>query len=106
MKAGVLQASGGEPLSGRSVARATKRARGAESDIVEQDDEDVGGASRRAQLADRRELRIRILGIVGRQADRLAVRNWEHVTREIILACHLLLQFRVRDVAVTSSSRG
>jgi hypothetical protein len=48
MKARVLQASGGEPLSGRSLARTTKRARGAESDIIEQDDEDVGGASRRA----------------------------------------------------------
>jgi len=43
VEAGVLQATGGELFGCRSLARTTERARGAKSNVIEQDDEDVGG---------------------------------------------------------------
>ena len=61
-------------------------ARGAKADIIEQDVEHVGGASRRAQRTDRRKPRSRILHVVGRQTGWFAVRNWQHFTWDVIVA--------------------
>ena len=65
----ILQAVGREPLGGRRVARATEGARSAEADIVDQHDQHVRRAFRRAQRLDRRKLRVRILRVVGDEAD-------------------------------------
>src|SRR3712207_9049001 len=52
----------------RSLARPPERARRPEPHIVEQDHQNVRGTLRRAQLADRGKLGLRVLGVVGRQA--------------------------------------
>jgi len=52
-----------QPLGDRSVDRAAERARGREPDVVEQDDEHVRRAGRGPQRLDRRERRLRILGV-------------------------------------------
>jgi hypothetical protein len=64
VEAGVLEATGGEALRGRRVARATERARRPEPDIVEQDDQHVRCTGRRAHRSDRRDPRVRILRVV------------------------------------------
>src|SRR4029450_7673564 len=85
VEAGVLHATGSETFSGRSLARTAERARGAKADVIEQDDEHIGGARRRTQRADPRKLRIRILRIVGRQTDWFAVRNRQHFAWDVVL---------------------
>ena len=72
VEARVLEAVRGEPLSDRRGARPTERAGRAKADVVEQDDQDVRSARRRAQRLDRREGRVRVLRVIGRQADRRA----------------------------------
>ena len=64
-----LRPSRRQPLGRRRVARAAEGARRGEADVVEQDDEHVRRAGRRAQSLDRREAGVRILGVVRRQAD-------------------------------------
>ena len=63
-----LQAAGGEPLRVRRRARPAERARRAEPDVVEQDDQHVRRPRRRPQLLDRRERRVRVLGVEGSRA--------------------------------------
>jgi hypothetical protein len=94
VEAGVLQTACGQPFGVRRLTGTAKRARCTEADIIEQDDEYVGGTGRRTQRADRRELRVRILRVVGRQTDRFAVRNRQHFAWDIIVACHLFLRLR------------
>lgn len=67
VKAGVLQAARRGALGRRRVARAAERARRSEARIVEQD-QHVWRALWRSQRRDRRELRVRVLGIVSREA--------------------------------------
>ena len=57
-----------EPLKVRRLARTTKGAGCAKTDIIEQDDESIGGARGRTQFPDRRILRFRIFGVVGCQS--------------------------------------
>ena len=52
---------------------AAEGARGGEADVVEQDDQDVRRALGRPQRLDRRELRVRILGVVRGHAHVLRV---------------------------------
>jgi len=80
VEAGVLQAGCGEALGIRGPARTAKRARCTKADIVEQNDEHVGCASRRAQRADRRKLRVRIFCVIRSQSDRFTVRDRQHFT--------------------------
>ena len=63
VKAVVLEPVYSKPLRGRRGARSAECARCAEPDVVEQDDEDVGGSLRRPERLDGRELRVRVLGI-------------------------------------------
>src|SRR5262245_41205286 len=73
VKAVVLEAVGRELLGIRCLTRPAECARRPEPGIVDEDDEDVGRAGRRAERYDRGILGIRILRVVGREADRLAV---------------------------------
>ena len=85
MESVVLQAVGRQAFGGGGVARSAERARGAEADIVEENDQDVRRAHRRAQRHDRRVLRIGILGVVGRQPDMLRVRDRQDVARKLVI---------------------
>ena len=53
--------------------------RGGEADVVDQHDEDVRRALRRAERLDRRERRGRVLGVVRREPDRRDVRDRQNV---------------------------
>ena len=64
VEAVVLQAVPGQPLSRRRRARPAEGARRGEADVVEQDDKHVRRAGRRPQRLDRRERRVRVLGVV------------------------------------------
>jgi hypothetical protein len=92
VETGVLQSLCREALRRRRLARTAERARRAKADIIEQDDEHVRGASWRTQLSDRRELRIRVFRVVGRQADWLAIRNRQYLPWDVVLARHRVLR--------------
>ena len=81
----VLQPIGRKAFGGGRVARAAKGARGAEADIVEENDQDVRRAFRRAQRHDRGIFRVGILGVVSRQTDMLRVRNWQNVAGKFLV---------------------
>jgi hypothetical protein len=68
VKAVVAQTPASQPLRHRRLARPPKRARRPEPHIVEQDHQNARGTLRRAQLADRGKLGLRVLGVVGGQA--------------------------------------
>ena len=74
----VLQASRCELLGIRRRARTAEGARCAEAGVVDQDDQDVGGALRRQQGRDRRKCRIGILRVIRRQAWRGPIRDRQH----------------------------
>ena len=74
-----LQAARREPLRVRRRARPAERARRAEPDVVDQDDQHVRRARRRPQLLDRRERRVRILGVVRHQPGARQVRDRQHL---------------------------
>jgi hypothetical protein len=67
------QTSRRQPICGGRSARAAEGARRTESRIVEQHEQDVRGALRREQRLDRWECRVRVLGVVGRQATRQTI---------------------------------
>ena len=64
-----------EPLEIRRLARPAEGARRPEAGVVEQHDQHVRRAFRRPQRLDRREARVRALGVVGRDADKVRVGN-------------------------------
>ena len=72
MEAVVLEAVCGESFGGRRVERAAERTRRGEADVVDQDDQHVRRTLGRAQQLDRRERRVRVLRVVGGEADVLA----------------------------------
>ena len=74
----VLQTAGGELLEVRRPARAAERGRRAEAGIIDQDDQDVRCAGRRTDRPDRRILRVRVLRVERREADRGDIRNRQH----------------------------
>ena len=79
MEAVVLQAARRQLLRVRRLAGTAEGARRAEPGVVDQDDQDVGRALGRTQLLDRRELRVRILCIIGNQTGSLVlgIGRWE-----------------------------
>ena len=85
----VAQAVVGQPLRGRRATGTAERAGRAEPDIVEQYDEDVGGAVRRPHRLDRRITGIRVLGVEGDQS--LAGLSWDRKMRplhvEVLALC-------------------
>ena len=64
VEAAELQPFPGQALRRRRLARATERTRAPEAGIVDQHDQDIRRARRRAQRLDRRELRSGILGVL------------------------------------------
>ena len=60
-----LVATRGEPFGYWGGARAAEGRRCPESDVVDQDDQDVGRTVRWKQRLDRRERRVRVLGVIG-----------------------------------------
>ncbi len=87
VEAVVLQAARRQLLRVRRLAGAAEGARRAEAGVVDQDDQDVGRALRRAQLLNRRELRVRILRVVGDQpgARRIGNRQVRAVYRVFVI---------------------
>ena len=63
--------------------RPTKRTRGAEPDIVEQDHENIRGALGRQQRLDRRKRRIRVLRVIRRQPDMLPLGDRQDGTEKV-----------------------
>ena len=75
VEAVVLQAARRQLLRVRRLAGAAEGAGRAEPGVVDQDDQHVGRALGRTQLLDRRELRVRILRVVGRQTHVRLIRD-------------------------------
>ena len=74
----VRQTTRREPVRRRRTTRTTERARRAETDIIEQDDQNVRRTLRRQQGLDRRERSVRVLRVIGRQTRRWPVRDGQH----------------------------
>ena len=88
MKAVVFQAAGRQEFRIRRIAGTAKRTRGAKARVVDQDDENVRRALGRAQLRDRRELRIRILCIIGNEARARPIRDGKNGSLNVVLRTH------------------
>src|SRR5678815_378369 len=101
MEAVVLEAVRCQLLGVRRPAWAAERARGAEAHVVEQNDQDVRRAGRWAQLRDGRELRVRVLRIVGRQRDGLAVRNRQYLALNRVVGSHRVSPRRMGTSVIT-----
>jgi hypothetical protein len=84
MEAAIAETAIGQFLGIRRLARAAERARGAKPGIVNQDDEDVGGAFRRAKLLNGRKMRVRVLGIVGDEPSVSLLGDRKDVTRQVV----------------------
>ena len=83
-----LEAALGEALGGRRVDRAAEGARRGEADVVEEHDQHVGRALGRPQRLDRRELRVRILGVVRGHADVLRIRDRKNRSLNLVAGTH------------------
>ena len=92
VKARVLEPTGGQALRVRRLARAAEGARRAKAGVVDQDDEDVGRALRRAQLLDGRVLGLRILRVVRDQTRSRPIR-YREVGPVSVLATHAFAPF-------------
>ena len=88
VEAVVLQAARRQLLRVRRLAGAAEGARRAEAGVVDQDDQDVRRALGRAQLLDRRVLRLRILRVIGDQAAPRRVRHREVGAMLLVVAVH------------------
>ena len=75
VEARVAQPALRELLEVRRLARAAERAGRAVADVVDEDHQHVGRALRRPHVPDRRELRVRILGVVSDQPGVLDIGN-------------------------------
>src|SRR5262245_30037400 len=105
MEAGVFQTTCGEFLEVRCVARTAKGAGRAKAHVVEQDDEHIGRARRRPQLPDRRILRVRILGIVGRQTHMRLIRDGQDRSLSLVyLTSHIIFSFTLSSSIVLVTS--
>ncbi len=79
VEAVVLEARRRQALGVGRIDRAAERARGAEADIIDQDDEDVGSPLRGPQRLDRRERGVRVLRVIGREPDGRDVGNRQYI---------------------------
>ena len=86
----VPQAAGRQPFGGRGVDRPAEGGRGAETHVVEQDDEHIRRALGRAQRLDGRERRVRVLGIVGGEPERWGIGDWENHPLETFADTHVV----------------
>ena len=84
VEAVVLQAAPCQPLGRRHRARPAERARRGEADIVEQDDEHIGGAGRGKQRLDRGKRRVRVLGVEGKRSLERPVRDRQDVALDLV----------------------
>src|SRR5262245_46679371 len=84
METGELEAARGQPLGRRCRARPAKRARRAEADIIEQDNEHVGRPSRRKQRLNRREPRRWILRVKWKRSPERPVRDRQVVACDLV----------------------
>ena len=75
VKAVELEPVGRQFLGVRRRDRAAECARGAEPAVVDQDDEHIGRALGRPQRLDRRELGVRVLGVIRGHAHMLRIRD-------------------------------
>ena len=89
VEAVVTQPTGGQPFSRRHPARPPERGRRAETDVVEQDDHHVRRPLGRQQRLDRRERRVRVLGVIGRQPRRRPVGDRQHRAGMPVRAHHV-----------------
>ena len=85
----VTQPTGGQPFRRRHPARPPERGRRAEPDVVEQDDQHVRRPFRRQQRLDRRERRVGVLGVIGRQPGRRPVGDRQHRAGMPVRAHHV-----------------
>ena len=89
VKAVVAQAVRGESLEVGRVAWPAECARRAEARIVEQDDEHIGCAGRRAQRLDGRELHLGVFGVVLDESGAAAAGNGQHRAQMLVgTVCH------------------
>ena len=91
MEAIELQAGAGQLLRRRGAARSAKGTGRPEPGIVDQHDQDIRRAFRRPQRFDRRKLRVRVLGVVGRQSDESWIGNRQLRPVEMIFSHGSLL---------------
>ena len=85
----VPQPTGRQPFRRRHPARPPERGRRAEPDVVEQDDQHVGCPFRWQQRLDRRERRVGVLGVIGRQPGRRPVGDRQHRAGMPVRAHHV-----------------
>ena len=98
METGVLQAFRRQILRVRRRARAAEGARSAKPAVVNQDNQDVGRALRRAQIRDRRCLPVRVLRVVRDELRLFGVRHRQMRTVLFVFVIHgffLLLGFMI-----------
>lgn len=72
----------------RRLAWTTKGAGRTKTDIVDEDEQDIRRARGRPQLPDRRILRVRVFGIVGRQTNAQLIRDRENGSLNLDLLRH------------------
>src|SRR5258705_9891101 len=75
-------------------AGTTEYTRCSKTHIVEQDNENIRCASRWTQLRNRRKLGLRIFRIIGSEANRPAVRNWQYFALDGIVRGHCVPFYR------------
>ena len=84
VKAVVLEALGGQPLGGGGVHGAAEGGGGAETDVIKQHNQHVGGAGGGAQGLNRRVVGVWILGIKSGKPLLLPVGNRKHGAGQIL----------------------
>ena len=88
VEARVPQSALGELLEVRGLAWTAEHAGRAVADVVDEDHQHVGRALRRPHVPDRRELRVRVLGVVGDQTRMLDVGNRETRSLNLVVRTH------------------
>ena len=74
----VGQPTGRQAVGGRRRARTAERVHRRKTRIVQQDHQHIGRALGRPQRLDRRETRLRVLGVIGHQPGERAIRDRQH----------------------------
>ena len=84
-----------ELLDVRGLARTAEHAGRAVSDIVDEDHQYVGRALRRPHVPDRRELRVRVLGVIRDQARMLNVGNRKTRSLNLVVRTHVVCRLLI-----------
>ncbi len=88
-----LQAARRQLLRGRRLAGAAEGAGGAESRVIDQDNQHIGRTLGRPQLLDGRKLAVRVLRVVGDELGAFGVRHRQMRTVFIIFTTHRFFPF-------------